>query len=86
MKVKRYLAPDMRRAIAQIREEMGVDAVILSNRSLDGGVEVVAAAMPGDISFSSTGSLTGKAAAPAINTAAASAQRVEAKRTSKTST
>ncbi len=57
MKVKRYLAPDMRRALAQIREEMGEDAVILSNRSLEGGVEVVAAAMPGDISFSSTGSL-----------------------------
>ena len=57
MKVKRYLAPDMRRAIAQIREEMGAEAVILSNRSVDGGVEVVAAAMPEDISFSSTSSL-----------------------------
>lgn len=64
MKVKRYLAPDMRRAIAQIREEMGVEAVILSNRSVDGGVEVVAAAMPGDISFSSTGSLRPSAAKP----------------------
>lgn len=69
MKVKRYLAPDMRRAIAQIREEMGVDAVILSNRSVDGGVEVVAAAMPGDISFSSSGSLSPKAANPANNVA-----------------
>lgn len=78
MKVKRYLAPDMRRAIAQIREEMGVDAVILSNRSLDGGVEVVAAAMPGDISFSSTGSLGTKTApsapsAPAARKATSSA-------------
>lgn len=64
MKVKRYLAPDMRRAIAQIREEMGVEAVILSNRSVEGGVEVVAAAMPGDISFSSTGSLRPSAVKP----------------------
>ncbi len=75
MKVKRYLAPDMRRAIAQIREEMGVDAVILSNRSLDGGVEVVAASMPGDISFSSTGSLGSKTATPARNTAPAGSER-----------
>ncbi len=84
MKVKRYLAPDMRRAIAQIREEMGADAVILSNRSLDGGVEVVAAAMPGDISFSSTGSLRDKAAAPARDTAVASPKRPEVKAQAKT--
>ncbi len=45
MKVKRFLAQDMRHAIARIREEMGEDAVILSNRSLDGGVEVVAASL-----------------------------------------
>lgn len=57
MKVKRYLALDMRRALAQIREEMGEEAVILSNRSLEGGVEVVAASLPGDISFSSSGKL-----------------------------
>ena len=63
MKVKRYLAPDMRRALAQIREEMGEDAVMLSNRSLEGGVEVVAASLPGDISFSSSGSLGSGSAA-----------------------
>lgn len=71
MKVKRYLAPDMRRALSLIREEMGEDAVILSNRSLDGGVEVVAAALPGDISFSSSGSL-GPASAARANSADAS--------------
>jgi flagellar biosynthesis protein FlhF len=45
MKVKRFLAQDMRRALARIREEMGADAVILSNRTLDEGVEVVAASL-----------------------------------------
>lgn len=45
MKVKRYLAQDMRRALARIRDELGEDAVILSNRSLEDGVEVVAAAL-----------------------------------------
>lgn len=77
MKVKRYLAPDMRRAIAQIREEMGVEAVILSNRTVEGGVEVVAASMPGDISFSSSGSLRPNAAKPnesATKQASSSAQ------------
>lgn len=64
MKVKRYLAPDMRRALAQIREEMGDEAVIMSNRSVAGGVEVVAAAMPGDISFSSSSSLRAAAVKP----------------------
>jgi flagellar biosynthesis protein FlhF len=45
MKVKRFLAQDMRRALARIREEMGADAVILSNRTLDEGVEVMAASL-----------------------------------------
>ncbi|MES3006135.1 MAG: flagellar biosynthesis protein FlhF [Pseudomonadota bacterium] len=48
MKVKRFLAQDMRRALARIREEMGADAVILSNRTVDEGVEVVAASLTDD--------------------------------------
>jgi len=67
MKVKRYLALDMRRALASIREEMGEDAVILSNRSVEGGVEVVAASLPGEISFSSSGSLDRSAARVALS-------------------
>ncbi len=43
MKIKRYFAPDVRQAMRQIREELGSDAVILSNRSTADGVEVVAA-------------------------------------------
>lgn len=43
MKIKRYFAKDMRQAIARVRDEQGPDAVILSNRKIDGGVEVVAA-------------------------------------------
>jgi len=46
MKVKRFLAQDMRHALARIRDELGDDAVILSTRTLDGGVEVVAATLP----------------------------------------
>ena len=43
MKIKRFLAKNMREAIRLVREEQGPDAVILSNRRIDGGVEVVAA-------------------------------------------
>ncbi|MCW8918225.1 MAG: flagellar biosynthesis protein FlhF [Gammaproteobacteria bacterium] len=43
MKIKRYFAKDMRQAIRMVREEQGPDAVILSNRRVDGGVEIVAA-------------------------------------------
>ncbi|MGH8231624.1 MAG: flagellar biosynthesis protein FlhF, partial [Steroidobacteraceae bacterium] len=43
MKIKRYLAADMRNALRQIREEQGPDAVILSSRPVSQGVEVCAA-------------------------------------------
>lgn len=42
MKVKRFFAPDMRQAIRLVREEQGPDAVILSNRQVDGGIEIIA--------------------------------------------
>jgi flagellar biosynthesis protein FlhF len=43
MKIKRYTAPSMRAALAQVRAEQGPDAVILSSRRSDGGIEVIAA-------------------------------------------
>lgn len=43
MKIKKFLAPDIRRAIKMVRDEQGPDAVIISNRRVDGGVEIVSA-------------------------------------------
>jgi flagellar biosynthesis protein FlhF len=43
MKIKRYAAASMRAALGQVREEQGPDAVILSSRRMDEGVEVIAA-------------------------------------------
>lgn len=43
MKIKRFLAKNMREAIRMVREEQGPDAVILSNHRVAEGVEVVAA-------------------------------------------
>ncbi|MHB1085047.1 MAG: flagellar biosynthesis protein FlhF [Thiobacillus sp.] len=42
MNVKRIVAPTSREAMRQLRETLGPDAVILSNRAVDGGVEVLA--------------------------------------------
>ena len=43
MKIKRFFAEDIRQALRQVRESLGPDAVILSNKPVDGGVELVAA-------------------------------------------
>ena len=44
MKIKRYVAPTMREVLAQVREEQGPDAVIISNRRAEGGgVELITA-------------------------------------------
>lgn len=43
MKIKRFIAASMRDAMRMVREEQGSDAVILSNRRVEGGIEVVAA-------------------------------------------
>ncbi|MCX7513155.1 flagellar biosynthesis protein FlhF [Frateuria sp. STR12] len=43
MKIKRFVAPDMRQAMREVREEQGPDAVILSTRRVDEGIEIIAA-------------------------------------------
>ncbi len=43
MKIKRFFASEMREAIRQVKDELGADAVILSNNKVEGGIELVAA-------------------------------------------
>ena len=43
MKIKRFYAADIRQALRQVREALGPDAVILSNKNVEGGIELVAA-------------------------------------------
>ncbi|RAO77242.1 flagellar biosynthesis protein FlhF [Dyella jiangningensis] len=43
MKIKRFVAADMRQAMREVREEQGPDAVILSTRRMDEGIEIIAA-------------------------------------------
>ncbi len=43
MKIKRFFAKDMRAALADVKETLGADAVIMSNKKVTGGIEIVAA-------------------------------------------
>lgn len=43
MKIKRFFAPDARQAMRMVKEELGDDAVILSNKRVNGGVEIISA-------------------------------------------
>lgn len=55
MKIKRFFAPDIRQAIRRVRETLGPDAVILSNRSVEGGIELVAAIDYDETAFTAKG-------------------------------
>ncbi len=43
MKIKRFFAPDSRKALRMVQEALGEDAIIISNRRVDDGVEILAA-------------------------------------------
>ncbi|MEK8090549.1 flagellar biosynthesis protein FlhF [Thermithiobacillus plumbiphilus] len=43
MKIKRFYAESSREALRQVKEALGPDAVILSNRQVEGGVEIITA-------------------------------------------
>ena len=46
MNVRKFLAATAREALRRVRDDLGPDAVILSNRGVEGGVEILA--LPGD--------------------------------------
>ena len=61
MRLKVYQAANIGMAMAMVRDELGPDALILANRSVDGGVELTAAHEQPSVQ-------TGPASAPAIPT------------------
>ncbi len=44
MNIRKFIAPSARQALRDIRNELGDEAVILSNRTVEGGVEIIAVA------------------------------------------
>lgn len=43
MRIKRFVAPTMRAAITEVRAELGPDALIVSSKRVEGGIEIIAA-------------------------------------------
>jgi len=64
MKIKRFFAKDISGAIRDVRNELGADAVILSNREVSGGIEIVAATDYDEALFDGTGLDAGKDSVP----------------------
>ncbi len=70
MNIKKYVAEDMRQALKIIRDELGPDAVILSNRRIANGVEVQAAIDFDETKFNNmTANSAGSASVKAAQTA-----------------
>jgi flagellar biosynthesis protein FlhF len=65
MSIRRFIAPTARQAMREIRNELGVDAMILSNRKTEYGVEIVALAN-GDIAQMTASAVTQKVEWPEI--------------------
>ncbi|MDD2914437.1 MAG: flagellar biosynthesis protein FlhF [Gallionella sp.] len=57
MSIRRFIAPTARQAMKEIRNELGADAMILSNRKTEYGVEIVALAN-GDIAHLTASAVT----------------------------
>ncbi len=68
MKIRRFFGKDMREALSQVKAELGSDAVIMSNRKVADGIELVAAY---DKEPDAKLSFGKKAAAPSAKTAQA---------------
>ncbi|MDD5299491.1 MAG: flagellar biosynthesis protein FlhF [Gallionella sp.] len=65
MSIRRFIAPTARQAMKEIRDELGADAMILSNRKTEYGVEIVALAN-GDIAHLTASAVTQKTEWPEI--------------------
>jgi flagellar biosynthesis protein FlhF len=66
MQIKRTVAPTVRQAMNKVRKEQGPDAVILANRKIEGGVEIISAT---DYDESAFESISTPVANPRANTA-----------------
>ena len=44
MNIRKFLANSSREALHLVRQSLGADAMILSNRAVDGGMEILAVA------------------------------------------
>src|SRR5258708_28533283 len=78
MKIKRYSAASMRAALALVRAEQGPDAVILSSRRGEDGIEVIAAVDYDEALFVEANRQRAPAVSPEAPAPAASAEPIVA--------
>ncbi|WP_269791923.1 flagellar biosynthesis protein FlhF [Stenotrophomonas sp. Iso1] len=78
MKIKRFVAADMRTAMNLVRKEHGPDAVILSNRRIEEGVEIVAAAHYDETAVQQALEAASRPAAPAPSKPRSAAEAIMA--------
>jgi flagellar biosynthesis protein FlhF len=64
MRIKRTFAPTMREALLLVKQEQGVDAVILGNKKVPGGVEILSAIDFDEVALSRMASSTEVSRAP----------------------
>lgn len=76
MNIRRFVAPNSRAALREVRQVLGGDAVIISNRPTPDGVEILAAAA-GELSRLADGSHTTRREASAVETKPAGVLRTE---------
>ena len=69
MKIKRTFAPTMREALALVKRDQGADAVILGNKKVPGGVEIISAIDYDESSANETQVNTGQANISALRPA-----------------
>lgn len=67
MKIRRFFGKDMREALKQVKDELGGDAVIMSNKKVSGGVELVAAVDPGEAKASQSRVIHAKRTTPTLS-------------------
>ncbi|MDL1864073.1 flagellar biosynthesis protein FlhF [Betaproteobacteria bacterium PRO5] len=73
MKVRKFLAATSHEVLRKVKDELGPDAVILSNKQVPGGIEIMALA--GKDIFSLTSDTPPEATSPAVKTTAAPRQK-----------
>ncbi len=80
MNVQRFFAPTARDALRRVKEALGADAIVLGNRSVDGGVEIMALPAEAAAALTRPEAAQAPAAQPARQAAVAPAPRAAAPR------
>ncbi|MEY6431922.1 flagellar biosynthesis protein FlhF [Thioalkalicoccus limnaeus] len=77
MRIKRFVAPDMRQALRMVREDQGADAVVLSSRRTEAGTELLVALDYDAQVVAAMSATDGPASTPSVSATSLPAERPE---------